>query len=317
MDLVSVLISTYNSEKWIISCVNSILNQTYKNLQIVIVDDGSSDKTIEKLSIIKDPRIEVYKKKHTGISDSLNYGLTKTRSYLIVKVDSDDYSSPNRIEEQYNFVKRNNEYGLVGSNFISVDKNGKILQKVNYPEKHKQIIEQMPRKCCVFHGSIIINKALIEDVGGYNNDLKVAEDWDLFLKLIDKTKFYNIQKYLVNKVFHKNAVSLSSYANIEAEKVLLGFNKKQIEKTNYSKIKAKAHFNIGYHYYYESNFKKSSYYFKKSTNHYLFNLQNIRYYISSKFLSCIILFFRKHQLYKVFNPIRRLDKGNKYFRNKF
>ena len=90
MELVTFLILTYNSERWIDECLDSVVNQTYKNLQILIIDDGSTDSTVSRINKFSDNRIELYSKEHTGISNSLNFALNKIRGEYVARIDSDD-----------------------------------------------------------------------------------------------------------------------------------------------------------------------------------------------------------------------------------
>jgi glycosyltransferase involved in cell wall biosynthesis len=317
MKLISILFPTYNGEKFINFSLQSILNQNHKELQIVIIDDGSTDNTLEKISSFKDSRIKLHAKEHTGLADSLNYGLSKVTAELIIRADQDDISLPNRIEEQYKFINTNPEYGIVGTNFFSVDKNGKLLQKVKYPEKHEYIIDQLPRKCCISHGSILIRKDLLLAIEGYDSDLMAAEDWDLFLRLIGKTKFYNLQKYFVHKKLHDTNMSSTKKAARISEQVMLKYSKKIITESDDILRKSKAYFDIGYHYYYKGDFKIADEYFEKATINRKNNFQILRYYLSSKYLKRLIALFRKNSIYRVFDLFRFIDRNNKIFRNKF
>jgi len=316
-ELISVLISTFNSEKWIDRSLQSILNQTYKELQIVIIDDGSTDDTIDRINKIKDSRIELYLKEHSSIADSLNYGIKKIQAGYIIKADSDDLSVPTRIEEQYEFAIANPEYGIVGTNFLSVVPNGNVLQKVRYPKNHEHIVDQLPRKCCMFHGSIIIRKSILNDIGGYDSSLNAAEDWDLFLKLIGKTKFYNLQKYLVHKMLHNTNISSTKEAKRISDKVIRRYSNKIIKDSSDIERKSKAYFDIGYYFYYEGDFKIADEYFGKAIVNNKTNLQFLRYYLSSKYLKRLITFFRNNKIYRVFDLFRIIDRNNKIFRNKF
>jgi len=317
MKLVSVLIPTYNGERFINFSLRSILNQTHKELQILIIDDGSTDYTLENVSSIKDSRIELHTKAHTGLADSLNYGLSKVTAELIVRADQDDISLPNRIEEQYEFINANPKYGIVGTNFFSVDIKDEVIQKVQYPRFHKHIVDQLPRKCCMSHGSILIRKDLMLAIGGYDSDLIAAEDWDLFLRLIGKTKFYNLQKYFVHKKLHNTNMSSTEEATRISEQVMLRYSNTIITESNDILRKSKAYFDIGYHYYYKGDFKKADEHFGKAIVNNKTNLQFLRYYLSSKYLKRVIASFRKNNFHRVFDIFRFIDRNNKIFRSKF
>ena len=212
MDLVTFLITTYNSERWIEECLNSVLNQTHKNLQILIVDDGSEDRTVDLVNQFTDQRIELYCKDHSGLSKSLNFALDKIKGSYIARLDSDDLCDNERIEKQLSFLKQNPSYGILGTNYNLIDENGKQILKVRNPEKNKWIKDLMPARCSVWIGSSLMQREILDEVGGFNENIYSAQDWDLFLRVIDKTKFYNIQQYLTSKRIHYSNISESQSA---------------------------------------------------------------------------------------------------------
>jgi len=317
MDLVTFLITTYNSEKWIAECLNSVLNQTHKNLQVLIIDDGSEDSTVEIVLSFNDLRIELYKKNHTGISSSINYAINKIKSDFVARLDSDDLCEKERISKQLKFFNENKSYGIIGSNFILVNEEGQQIDKIRNPEKHEDILEQLPRRCCIWNGSVLIRKDIINQLDGYNEKRVTGEDWDFFLRAIGLTKFYNIQEFLSSKRIHPASISFSDSAFKETEDILLSFNNFVIKKSEDKKSIGKANFNIGYHYYYENKFKTANEYFEKALHNGGFNFQNIRYYLFNKYLNSFIRFYRKHRLYKILDWLRYFDNSNKHLRNKF
>ena len=317
MDLVTFLITTYNSEKWIEECLKSVINQTHKNLQILIIDDGSEDKTVDRISKISDSRIELFCKEHSGIPKTLNFAYDKIKGDFIARLDSDDFCDTRRVLNQLKFLKENQSYGIVGSNFILVDEKGKQIDKIRNPEKHKDILEQLPRRCCIWNGSVLMRKDIFNQLDGYDEKRVTGEDWDFFLRAIGLTKFYNIQEFLSSKRIHPLNISFSDSAFKETEDILLSYNNLVIEKSKDKKLIDKANFNIGYHYYYENKFKTANEYFEKATHNGDFSFQYIRYYIFNKYLNSFIMFYRKHKLYKMLDWLRYFDNSNKYLRNKF
>jgi len=137
--LVSVIIPIYNSELYLENCINNILKQTYKNLQIIIVNDGSTDKSLEICKKINDDRIEVYSKENGGASSARNYGLKYRKGKYILFVDSDDFLKENAIEELINIAEKEKADcvyyeadNFTNDEIISVKKNG-LLHSCNYP----------------------------------------------------------------------------------------------------------------------------------------------------------------------------------------
>lgn len=317
MDLITFLITTYNSERWIEECLNSVLNQTYKNLQVLIIDDGSSDSTINRIKQMDDERIELFCKEHSGISKSLNFVVSKIKGEYVARIDSDDVCDEERITKQMRFLSENVEYGIVGTNFILIDENGIQIDKIRNPESNNDIVDQLPRRCCVWNGSILVKKEILKKLNGYNEMLTTGEDWDFFLRAIGLTKFYNIQEFLSTKRIHPFSISETDAAKQATKDILFNYNNSIIENSKLNKEIAKSYFNIGYYYYYESDFVDAKRYFSKALEKVGLNLQFLRYFISAKYLNSHIRFYRKHKIYKLFDWIRYFNKGNKFVRNKF
>ena len=307
----------HNSEKWIEEAIRSVINQTYRDLQILVIDDGSEDKSVERVLSFNDSRTEVYEKNHSGIASSLNYAISKIKGDFVARLGSDDFCNKERIFKQVEFLNENESYGIVGSNFILLDEFGKQIDKIRNPEKHEDIIEQLPRRCCVWDGSALMRTGIIKELNGFDERLKSGDDWDFFLRAIDLTKFYNIQEYLTSKRFHSDSASSSEQAAKDTEDILLSYNKSVIERSDDQKKISKAYFNIGYHYYYKSEFETAAGNFKTALIKDNFNFQYIRYFIFSKYLKSFVRISRKYRLYKLLNWLRYLDKGDKYLSSKF
>lgn len=317
MELVTILITCYNSEKWINECLYSIINQTHENLQILIIDDGSDDRSVDLIKRSADKRIELYCKEHSGISKSLNFAIDKIKGNYIARIDADDLCNPDRIEKQMGFLNNNASYGIVGSNFILIDEKSRKIQKVNNPEKNVWIKEQLLRRCCVWNGSILMKKEILLNAKGYDENRIAAEDWDLFIRLINKTNFHNIQEYLSYKRLHKDNISLTSTAAKESESVLLNYNNELIQSSDADGERARGNFNIGYYFYYENKFEIANEYFSKAINLSAFKFQIFRYFILCKYFYRMVRFYRKYRLYKALDWLRLIDKNNKYLRSKF
>ena len=256
-------------------------------------------------------------KVHSGISNSLNYSLDKIKGEYVARIGSDDYCLSDRISKQLKFFTENESYGIIGSNFILVDETGSQLEKIKNPERHNDIVDQLPRRCCIWDGSVLMRKNLIKKLKGYNESRHTGEDWDFFLRAIGVAKFHNIQEYLSTKRIHAECISFSDSAFKDTEDILLSYNNSIIEKSNDKDSIGKAHFNIGYHYYYKNDFRKATEYFSKAVAIGGLSLQTFRYYFISRYFNKFINFYRKYKLFKMFDWMRYLDKSNKYLRNKF
>lgn len=194
---ISVLIPTYNVEKYIEESVYSVVNQTYTDLEIIIVDDCSSDGTFEILKRISlsDPRIRLFQnKKNLKIVETLNFALLQSTGSYIARMDGDDISMPDRIEKQLQFLKEFPEYDLVGSNTITIDEDGNELGRTKMLSNENLINKTLLLSSPVLHIWLVKKEVYIK-LKGYR--IPTVEDYDFLLRM--KTaglKFTNIDEYL-------------------------------------------------------------------------------------------------------------------------
>lgn len=204
---ISVLMPCYNGASYLKSAIKSILGQTFFNFQFIIIDDGSTDNTEEIISLFKDERILYKKKEHTGLSDSLNYGLKIVQTELVARMDADDIADRTRLNTQYNFISNNPGYDIIGSNIYIINNFNKILFKLDYPEKDLEIKKNLLVNSVIPHPSVLMKKNVFEKVGYYKYGDDSIQDYYLWLHAIDKVRFYNIQKYLY--YYRKNDDSMT------------------------------------------------------------------------------------------------------------
>ena len=198
-ELVSVLLSTYNSEESISESIDSLLSQTYKNLEILISDDGSTDSTKEicKKFQLKDERILFSSnKKNIGLTKSLNNLAQKASGSLIARHDADDISLPYRIEEQIEFMKKKKLDAVTTRSLIK--QNNKKRPGISFYIPDKLLIN---RKNPFIHGTLIIKKNVFQEIGYYDERFYYAQDYKLFYDLLNKgykVKTLNKALYILN-----------------------------------------------------------------------------------------------------------------------
>jgi len=197
--LVSVLLSTYNSEESIGESVDSLLSQTYKNLEILISDDGSTDSTKEicKKFQLKDERVLFSSnKKNIGLTKSLNNLAQKASGSLIARHDADDISLPYRIEEQIQFMKKKKLDAVTSRSLVK--QNNKKRPGISFYIPDKLLIN---RKNPFIHGTLIIKKNVFQEIGYYDERFYYAQDYKLFYDLLNrgyKVKTLNKALYILN-----------------------------------------------------------------------------------------------------------------------
>ena len=205
--LVSVIMPVYNGEKYLEEAIESILNQTFKDFELIIVDDGSVDKTLKIIE--KYPKnnasIRLIKNnKNIGRVFSLNKALQEARGLYIARMDADDISLPKRIEKQINFLEKNQDYVIVGSNIEIINDEGKKLGVRIYPQDDENIRKTLLFKSPFAHPVVMFRKKEVVELGGYSNEYSTVEDYDLWIRILNKGKGYNLQEYLLKYRVHPN-----------------------------------------------------------------------------------------------------------------
>jgi len=193
--LVSVILTSYNRANYIKKAISSVLNQSYKNFELIIVNDSSTDNTLNIISSYKDPRIRIINnEKNIGFVRSLNKAISFSKGQYIARIDDDDiWSGSRKLEKQIRFLENNLDYVLVGSGKIIIGKD-----KMLFPEKDKDIRKRIIIADLFVHSSVVFRKQAFDKVGGYDETCDYSQDWDLWLKLGRIGKFYNFQEYMVS-----------------------------------------------------------------------------------------------------------------------
>jgi len=215
---VTVLMSCYNGSKWLEEAIISVLNQTYKAFEFVLINDGSSDETwniIQKYSKI-DNRIVAINKLNSGLADSLNFGISIARGKWIARIDDDDLSEPNRLLEQFEYVQKNPNIVLLGSGFTEIDENKVFIKKHLYPRSHKQLLKNLERSKKFFpHSSAFYRTDVVKNIGGYNKRILRAEDRCLWLNIATIGEIACLSKPLVVVRKHSDQISLVENGRIQ------------------------------------------------------------------------------------------------------
>ena len=207
---ISVLTCCYNAYDFIDEAIESIFNQSYKEFEYVIVDDGSTDNTfsILKRYAAKDKRIVLIEKEHSGLTTSLNVGLEQAKGEWIARLDADDIAMPERLSDQLNFVEDNERVVLLGGGCIEIDKNGTIIKKHIYPQEHNTLMDRLENRKAFFpHSSAFFHKASVMKLGGYNPRFTRSQDLDLWLRVGDTARIACLNHTVVKLRKHSEMTS--------------------------------------------------------------------------------------------------------------
>ncbi len=206
--LVSVLMPVYNARAYIAEAIESLLDQSYQNLEIVIIDDGSTDgseRVVEKY-IKNDSRIRLWRQSNGGIVQALNLGINLCKGEYVARADADDICRRGRIETQLRFLVENTEYGIVGSWVKLFGAKNEIW---HHRKEDNFIRNMMFFKTCGFsHSSVMFRKSVLDEFR-YNSEFPHVEDVELFMRVSRESawKFANIPEVLVDYRTHEEQVS--------------------------------------------------------------------------------------------------------------
>ena len=184
--LVSVLLCVFNGGKLLHDAVLSILNQTFKDYELIIVNDGSTDSALDSIRGIADPRIRIIDKKNSGLTHSLNVGIGYCRGVLIARQDADDLSCQDRLATQVEFMQSHPEVQALGSGVRLIDDDGDEIGGLAFPCDDEQIKAKLLQENQFVHGALMFRRSAIEAVNGYRETFTYAQDYDLMLRLSDR-----------------------------------------------------------------------------------------------------------------------------------
>lgn len=212
--LISVVLPVYNCALYIEDAINSILNQTVQDFEIIIIDDCSIDSTIKVIQTINDNRIRlIVKKQNAGLVDSLNIGFKEARGKYIARMDGDDISLPNRFQKQLEVLENNPDIKACGCWLQEFGYSNKVIR---HKENHDEIVVRLLLSCSMSLGSVMLERSWVKDYMFDKTKLHV-EDYDFWSKMAWVGKLYNIQEVLYNYRVHQAQVC-TIYKPIQIER---------------------------------------------------------------------------------------------------
>jgi glycosyltransferase involved in cell wall biosynthesis len=225
--------SVYNGEKYLREAIDSILNQTFKDFEFLIIDDGSTDSSAEIIRSYTDSRIRlIQNEKNIGLTRSLNKGLKLAQGEYIARMDADDISLPERLKKQVKYLDNHPEIGVLGTRFFEIDMNGNVRREICIPLDKRNIEKQLYRVNCFCHSSTMMRMSCIKKVGLYDETLKYAQDYELWLRMIDVCEVQNHPELLHKWRYNTRtgiSVKKSSKQNKNAEEIRKKHIKRKLE----------------------------------------------------------------------------------------
>lgn len=205
----SVIMPAFNVERFIAEAIHSVLNQSFKDFELIIINDGSSDNTENCIKEFKDPRIILINQSNRGIAYAINKGLSIARSELIIRFDADDICYPHRFVKQYQFMLEHPEYVIAGSSADYIDEKGEfVFTHERLPYSNEQIKARYKTVCPFIHSSVTYRKQSVIDCGGYNEHAHSFEDHLLWQEVLKKGKAKNFAEPLIQVRLNPESITI-------------------------------------------------------------------------------------------------------------
>jgi glycosyltransferase involved in cell wall biosynthesis len=213
---ISVIMAVYNNEKYLREAIDSILKQSFREFELIIIDDCSTDSSeliINEYGKL-DSRLVIHRQHmNSGVAIARNVGLQLSQGEYIALMDSDDISLPDRLEKQYRFIKAHPEIGVVGGGAEIVDSDGNHLSMLHFPETNLMISWSLCYYDPIVNPTVMMRRNIVRDAGGYFDlrkslDEYYPEDYDLWTRLSEKTSLYNLSDVVLKLRKHGKNITI-------------------------------------------------------------------------------------------------------------
>jgi len=223
MPKVSVVIPAYNAIAYLPESVESAINQTFTDLEVLIIDDGSSDQTVEWASQITDPRVKLISQKNKGLSGARNTGIAHAQGEYVALLDADDIWEPTKLEKQVRCLEDDPAVGLVDTWAVLVDEQGKstgeVIGSSTEGNVWQRLVEFQTVCCC--GSTSLIRRSCFETVGVFDQDLRFFEDLDIFIRIAAHYSFAFVKEPLIRYRQHPNNMSKNCQGMLEAFRTII------------------------------------------------------------------------------------------------
>jgi glycosyltransferase involved in cell wall biosynthesis len=219
---ISVIMPAYNAEKYIAEAIGSVLSQTFKDFELIIIDDASRDRTweiIKKYSRKEKRILALHNKKNLKLSKTLNIGINKSSGAYIARMDADDLCEPDRLEKQYRFMEHHKNVGILGGSMSVMKEDKTIIGKRTYPLDDLSIRKNIFWYSPFSHPLVMLRRSVIEKVGGYDHKFNPAEDYELYFRIGKISKFSNLPDTLLRYRIVEKSMTTGSTKNMELQTI--------------------------------------------------------------------------------------------------
>jgi glycosyltransferase involved in cell wall biosynthesis len=228
MPHVTIVIPAYNAEQWLSAALGSALAQTYADIEVVVVDDGSTDGSARVVESFADPRVRLIRQENRGLSAARNTGIRQARGSLVAFLDADDLFDPNKIEKQVRPLENEPELGVVSCGFRVIDEVGSVLG-MEMPWRDSPIVElpSLLFSCPLLPSTLLCRRDWLVRVGMFNESQRCYEDWEFAIRLaLAGCRFGWVREPLISYRRHASNLSTSQKVVPAATRVALAFMKR-------------------------------------------------------------------------------------------
>jgi len=209
---VSVVMGVYNGGRFLREAVESILGQTFEDFEFLIINDASTDDSAEIMEHFSDPRIRIYENsRNEGLTRCLIKGCNEARGKYIARMDADDISYPMRFEKQVAFLEGHQEYAVIGTQCHFLDDIGKVRAISAYFCTDEELKQDVWRRAPFAHGATMFVREHIMEFGGYRELFRYAQDYDLWLRVMERCKVANLPDVLYGLRYHRKSITLQNF----------------------------------------------------------------------------------------------------------
>ncbi|MGA1867625.1 MAG: glycosyltransferase [bacterium] len=258
MSFVSVIIPTYNRDWFIGDAIKSVLQQTYMDFEIIIVDDGSTDKTQERIKSFFNKKIKYFYKKNGGAASALNLGIKHSKGKYIARLDSDDIFEPEKLEKQVKLLDSNQDIGLVYTQAYNIDENGNILEL--YPKNHtcpQESLKTLRHFLFPPSQSIMFRKNCIDKIGYFDENMPITEDWDFCIRMAQYYQFAYIDEPLVKIRKHTYMITANKIETAHAILKVMQKHAKILSMGEGNTWIGQHYYSLGRIYFYKRNYQSA------------------------------------------------------------
>lgn len=244
MPLVTVLMPVYNAERFLKQAIESVLNQTFRDFEFLIINDGSTDESVSIIQSYTDERISlIHNEKNCGVIDTLNKGISLAKGKYIARMDADDICTPTRFERQVQYLEQHPKIAVLATHIFQINAEEEKLGtwdkdiQNNVPE---DIFRTMAKTCCIAHPTVMMQTIIAREYL-YNKKQKGSEDWDLWMRLLsDGKRIDKVPEFLLRYRMHAASITAVHNREVRLEKkiniVRINFLKDRLKKFRFKKF---------------------------------------------------------------------------------